>query len=236
MASDIFDIAFAEVSPVASANPSSRFPSTRSPPQRLESLASGRKDRSASVRGQHYNKVPGISQQPLNTLLPVCRDDTPHCRPYFLTKPLQLSLDHTQFPPWTAVTKQNERKLFEFWSENTKFQARFLTDLFSDTLHEPVYTICSSYLVSATAKVKQDRELLTWLQETVIEPTVFDEAELSVYEELWDSARMLTEAESKSLARQYEDKIPDQSFVHFLKDHHRAALSLDEGKSIFSHK
>ena len=55
--------------------------------------------------------------------------------------------------------------------------------------------------MSATAKVKQDRELLTWLQETVIEPTVFDEAELSVYEELWDSARMLTEAESKSLAK-----------------------------------
>ena len=55
--------------------------------------------------------------------------------------------------------------------------------------------------MSATAKVKQDRELLTWLQETVIEPTVFDEAELSVYEELWDSARRLTEAESKSLAK-----------------------------------
>ena len=192
--------------------------------------------RSASVRGQHYNKVPGISQQPLNTLLPTCRDDTPHCRPYFLTKPLQLRLDQSQFPPWTAVTKQNERKLFEFWTENTKFQSSFLTDLFSDTLHEPIYTICSSYLVSATAKVKQDRELLTWLQETVIEPTVFDEAELAVYEELWDSARMLTEAETKSLARLYEERIPDQSFVHFLKDHHRAALSLDEGKSIFSHK
>ncbi len=27
----------------------------------------------------------------------------------------------------------------------------------------------------------------------VIEPTVFDEAELSVYEELWDSARMITD-------------------------------------------
>ena len=73
--------------------------------------------------------------------------------------------------------------------------------MFADTLHEPIYTICSSYLVSATAKVKQDRELLTWLQETIIEPTVFDEAELSVYEELLDSARMLTEAETKPLAK-----------------------------------
>ena len=27
----------------------------------------------------------------------------------------------------------------------------------------------------------------------MIEPTVFDEAELGVYEELWDSARMITE-------------------------------------------
>ena len=38
-------------------------------------------------------------------------------------------------------------------------------------------------------------------QEEVIEPTVFDEAELSVYEELWDSARMLTDAEAKPLAQ-----------------------------------
>ena len=39
-----------------------------------------------------------------------------------------------------------------------------------------------------------------------------------------------------SHSRLYERKIPDQSFVHFLKDHHRAALTLDEGKSIYSHK
>ena len=62
--------------------------------------------RSGSVRGQHYSKVPDISQQPLNTLLPACRDDTPHCRPYYLTKNIQVNLNNTQFPPWTAVTKQ----------------------------------------------------------------------------------------------------------------------------------
>ena len=126
MASDIFDIAFAEVSPVASANPSSRFPSTRSPPQRLDSIPSARNDRSphessydsyqnvrrsGSVRGQHYSKVPDISQQPLNTLLPACRDSAQHCRPYYLTKHLQLSLSNTQFPPWAAVTKQVPEEL-----------------------------------------------------------------------------------------------------------------------------
>ena len=70
-----------------------------------------------------------------------------------------------------------------------------------DALHEPVYTICSTYMVTANAKKKKDQAVLAWLQEEVIEPTVFDEAELSVYEELWDSARMLTEAEIKPLER-----------------------------------
>ena len=33
------------------------------------------------------------------------------------------------------------------------------------------------------------------------EPTVFDEAELSLYEELWENARTLTESEAKPLAK-----------------------------------
>ena len=123
--------------------------------------------------------------------------------------------------------------------------------------------MCSSYLVAATAKKKQDAQLLIWLQEEVVEPTVFDEvrkvfgislesllyflefkwsvfgrsfeslvkvkflecvmndlllqAELGVYEELWDSARLLTEAEAKPLERMFGDKTPEDSLVHFLK-------------------
>ena len=33
------------------------------------------------------------------------------------------------------------------------------------------------------------------------EPVVFDQAELSLYEELWDNARTLTESEAKPLAK-----------------------------------
>ena len=44
----------------------------------------------------------------------------------------------------------------------------------------------------------------------MIEPTVFDEAELGVYEELWDSARMLTEAETRALAARYSDSKPPE--------------------------
>ena len=33
------------------------------------------------------------------------------------------------------------------------------------------------------------------------EPVVFEQAELSLYEELWDNARTLTESEAKPLAR-----------------------------------
>ena len=39
--------------------------------------------------------------------------------------------------------------------------------------------MCSSYLVAATAKKKQDAQLLIWLQEEVVEPTVFDEVRRS---------------------------------------------------------
>ena len=35
----------------------------------------------------------------------------------------------------------------------------------------------------------------------VVEPTVYDEVEQGVYEELWDTARMLTESEIKPYAR-----------------------------------
>ena len=40
--------------------------------------------------------------------------------------------------------------------------------------------MCSSYLVAATAKKKQDAQLLIWLQEEVVEPTVFDEVRRSL--------------------------------------------------------
>ena len=91
-----------------------------------------------------------------------------------------------------------------------------------DALYEMIYTVCSGYLVAATAKRKKDALLLTWLQEEVqrddsdidlissspclqvIEPTVFDEAELGVYEELWDSARMITEKVIPRLAVEWD--------------------------------
>ena len=39
------------------------------------------------------------------------------------------------------------------------------------------------------------------------------------------------------LAALYGDKeAQDETFIHFLRDHHRAPVTLDEGKSIYSHK
>jgi len=139
-------------------------------------------------------------------------------------------------PPWDAVTKQAERKLLDFFTSTPKFQSKFVSSLLSDCLYEQITGICSGYIVAANASVKKDRRLLSWLQEEVIEPTVFDEAELSVYEELWDNARMITDEEIKPLARVYEEKVVDEIFIHFLKDHHRKPLTLDEGKSIYSHR
>ena len=50
---------------------------------------------------------------------------------------------------------------------------------------------------------------------------VWEQAELSLYEELWDAARTLTESEGKPLAKIYKDKEVQGTFIHFLKDHHR---------------
>jgi len=139
-------------------------------------------------------------------------------------------------PPWEAVTKQAERKLLDYFNSNPKFQSRFLTSLVGDCLYETITGLCSGYLVAASAREKKDRMLLAWIQEEVIEPTVFDESELSIYEELWDNARMITDKEIEPLAKTYEESSVDESFIHFLKDHHRKPLTLDEGKSIYSHR
>ena len=55
---------------------------------------------------------------------------------------------------------------------------------------------------------------------------MWDQAELSLYEELWDAARTLTESEAKPLAKIYKDKEVEGTFIHFLKDHHRCVSRL----------
>ena len=48
---------------------------------------------------------------------------------------------------------------------------------------------------------------------------------------------IITLKELAPLAAMYGDKEnQDETFIHFLRDHHRAPVTLDEGKSIYSHK
>ena len=59
----------------------------RSPPSRLEELPdSDRKPSGISLRGATHAKIPDIANQPLNTLLPITRDDVPHSQPYYITQ------------------------------------------------------------------------------------------------------------------------------------------------------
>lgn len=45
------------------------------------------RDTSASLRGNYHSRVPDISQQPLNTLLPMVKDgDIGHPDPYYITQ------------------------------------------------------------------------------------------------------------------------------------------------------
>ena len=46
----------------------------------------GQNGRSASLRGQHHSRVPDISNQPLNTLLPILKYGYSHPDPYYITQ------------------------------------------------------------------------------------------------------------------------------------------------------
>lgn len=203
----------------------------KSPPK-LEEVGS---PRSGSLRGAHKDKLPDISSAPLNTLLPAMDDEAPHPQPYYITQGVVLKVPDGR-PPWQEVTKQSERRCLEFWDSSGKFRQRYLEELLKDCLYGEITGICSGFLVAASASVKKDRALLSWLQEEVIEPVVFDQSELSVYEELWDSARMLSDREREALDKKMGDDSVDETFLTFLKDHHRQPLTLDEGKSVYGHK
>ena len=59
----------------------------RSPPSRLEELPdSDRKPSGISLRGANHAKIPDIANQPLNTLLPITRDEVAHSQPYYITQ------------------------------------------------------------------------------------------------------------------------------------------------------
>ena len=76
-----------------------------------------------------------------------------------------------------------------------------MTELFKDCLYEEISGICSAFLIVSKTHEKKDHQLVAWLQENVIGPVVFDQVELSVYQELWDQARILTESQKKPLAK-----------------------------------
>ena len=42
--------------------------------------------RSPSLRGSHHSEVPSITNQPLNTLLPLTKDQVPHPQPFYVTQ------------------------------------------------------------------------------------------------------------------------------------------------------
>ena len=70
----------------------------------------------------------------------------------------------------------------------------------SDTHQTHTQTHRVVYRVAPQLKTA-DQELVSWLQENVIGPVVFDQVELSAYQELWDQARTITESQKKPLAK-----------------------------------
>ena len=83
--------------------------STKSPPQRLQSLNAEEEDnvRSPSLRGSRHAKVPKIpnNQQHYKTPLPITRDRVPHSQPYYLSQDRVLSIgDERQ--PWVKYNRK----------------------------------------------------------------------------------------------------------------------------------
>ena len=83
--------------------------STKSPPQKLQSLNAEEEDnaRSPSLRGSRHAKVPKIpnNKQPFNTPLPVTRDRVPHSQPYYLSEECLLSIGDERHP-WVKYDRK----------------------------------------------------------------------------------------------------------------------------------
>jgi len=212
-----------------------RAKSTRSPPQRLESLPYTTTDRSPSLRGSKHSKIPSITNHPLNSLLPVTQDGTEHPQPFYATQTVVLRFGDGK-PAWKLANRQQGDKLLELWETSDRFRIKFLEELLKDSLHEQINSICSAYVVGANAKRKKDRSLLIWLQENIFEPVLYEETEHSVYQEAFDVSRTLTESEISKYERSFGDEKADETFLTFLRDHHRRYLTVDEGKTIFNRK
>ena len=150
------------------------------------------------------------------------------------------------------MTYKEKKRVLNYWNSSSSFQRLFLAELLKDCLFDQISSICLGVL-AASKSSKKDQELVFWIQENIIGPAVFDQVELCAYEELWDQARTITESQKKPLAkyvhyllllaetpthipRKYEELPKDEAFIHFLQDHHRKPPTLDEGKSIYSHR
>ena len=72
--------------------------------------------------------------------------------------------------------------------------------MLKDCLYEQITGICAGILAVSKTNTA-DQELVSWLQENVIGPVVFDQVEISAYQELWDQARTITESQKKPLAK-----------------------------------
>ena len=117
--------------------------------------------RSPGLRGKHHTKIPKISTQPLNTLLPFTRDkvlsriyvgelkinsvyyplnQVPSCTPFYLSS--DQNLDISGDVPWLI----QEKILLNHWLSSESFQSNYLQSLLGDFLSIEVTSLCSEFL------------------------------------------------------------------------------------------
>merc|ERR1712020_96729 len=92
-----------------------------------------------------HPKVPEITNQPLNTMLPVLPNGAVHPEPYYITQNVVLSIPSGR-PPWLENIKTTERLVRDTWKRNEALQNAMLDEFIKDTLHAEIVGIVSSTL------------------------------------------------------------------------------------------
>lgn len=213
-----------------------RSRSTNSPPQ-LPSLGTeqnGNHPQSAWLRGSAHPKVPEITNQPLNTMLPILPNGAAHPQPYYITQNVVLTIPSGR-PPWLENIKTTERLVRDTWKRNEALQNAMLDEFIKDTLHAEIVGIVSSTLTENQSRHKGETKLLKWLDEHVITDQVYNIIEVVAWEALWDQAKKLRKREIDDLEAQYKSQPTDSHMLNILRDNYTHPLDPHTGKSLINH-
>ena len=100
------------------------------------------KYRYPGLRGQHHARIPKISSQPFNTLLPGTKDRIAHTAPYYISQEHQVEFNGTV--PWLQISNA---AMLNHWTSSETFQRNYFDAFASDLIYSEISSICSVFLI-----------------------------------------------------------------------------------------